>query len=839
MTLKKHYLRSFSILGIASMAATVAPLASGQGGSSADVLQEIVVTARKRAESLQEVPVAVTALSGEDLRLKGVTRPDDLKYHTPGLEIRNQSIQRNSITYFIRGQGQTFGSSPSVVTYFAEAPLGNTVRVSIGNNSQLFDLESVQVLKGPQGTLFGRSSTGGAVLFEPRKPSGEFGGYIEQTIGSYDWRETRAAVDIPLIEGVLNARLAGSVVRRDGFTKTINTGQHLDDRNRDNFRLGLTFTPTEWLDSYLMYARNEVDENNSGTVLFNFLEGFPIYNTTPGVGLGWFAIQGLCGAINPGNPAGAQSCAGQRIGLMNQLREGLIAEEQRVKSGGDDAKRKNVAGAPLIFKGKTDQLLNITSFNLGEVGFLGDVTVKNIFSTVRNLGVRTKYDGGNPLPNGLVYNNFDFRNFEPVGSSAADGSNDWLDDYSEEFQISGDIDGKHSWILGYYQEVQKFDLNYPPLFATFANVFSPSFSPTVVGGFSTNQREEQIGYFAQTSIDLSDWLLDGLHLTLGYRYTETESTRNTTPIDQLALALSGNLVPGPVEVSRPTLKDSAPSWTAGLDWQINADVLVYITHRRGFKPGGSNVTAVQDINDAPPGFVLNYDPETVDDVELGIKADWTLAGRPVRTNAAVYQMWYEDIQRSESIGDPFGAPTTQVNNIAKAEIFGAELTAMMMVSDRLQVSLNYSYIDPEYTEWPGTTTSVLTGETLLLEDSPYVGTPEHQGTLTVRYTVPLADEWGEVALMADYYRQSSVWLNDTALADGFGKEDPYGNLNLRADWFGVMGSSFDFALFVRNATDELHAVAYPSFYAFVGTAGAVYNEPRMWGAQLRYRFGSE
>jgi len=825
-TLRRHA----TGMGIMALATITAPPLLAQSGVSG--LEEIVVTARKREESLQEVPVSVSALGTDDLRIKGITKPDDLKFHTPGLEIRNQSIQRNSISYFIRGQGQTFGSSPSVVTYFADAPLGNGARISIGNNTQMFDLASVQVLKGPQGTLFGRSSTGGAVLFAPQRPSGEFGGFIEQTLGEYNWRETTGAVDIPIVEGVLNARLAANIVRRDGFTKAINTGQKLDDRSRDSYRLGIEFTPTEWLTSYGMYAHNEVDENNSGSVLLNVNENFPLYNTTPGAGPGWFAVQQLCGAL-PGDP---QACASQRLGILNSLRDQLIAEEHRVKTGGDSAKRRNMAGGELIFKGKTEQLLNITTVDLGELGFLGDVSIKNVFSTVRNLGVRTTYDGGNPLPNGLVYNNWDYQNFQAVPSSAASGKNDWLDDYSEEFQVMGDIGGKHSWIVGYYIEKQKFDLNYPPLFATFGNALSPTFSPTIVGGFSANQKDEQKGYFAQTTFDLSDWLVDGLKLTTGYRWTESTGTRGQIPIDQMELMVNGNLVPGPVFDNRPGVDDSAPSWTVSLDYQMNDDTLVYLAHRRGFKPGGTNTAS--NPQNPPKGFVLNYDPETVDDIELGIKADWAIGDMPVRTNAAIYKMWYEDVQRNENIGD-LGAPTTQVNNIAKAEIQGLELSTQLLVTDRLELSLTYSYIDAEYKEWPGYVTNVITGELLPYIDSPYTGTPENQGTIAVRYTLPTPSEWGDITLMADYYRQSSVWLNDTALEDGFGKEGGYGNLNLRADWSNVFNTPFDVALFVRNATDDIHAVALNSYYAFVGTASAVYSEPRMWGAQVRYRFGAQ
>lgn len=802
--------------------------------ASPGLLEEVVVTARKREESIQDVPIAITALSAEELRVKGVTRPDDLKFHTPGLEIRTQSVQRASISYFIRGQGQTFGSAPSVVTYFADAPFGNGQRVSIGNNSHLFDLASVQVLKGPQGTLFGRSTTGGAILFSPQRPGDQFGGFVQATAGSYDWFETTAAVDIPIVENVLNARLAANIVRRDGFTKALNTGQDLDDRNRDSFRFGLEFTPNERINSYFMYARTDVDENNSSAVLYDFNQSSPLYNTTPGAGQAWFAIQGLCGAITGGNASAAQACANQRLARLDQLREGLLAEEARVRNGGDSAKRYNVAGGELVLEGGIDQLLNITSFDIGKVGFLGDITFKNVFSTIRNRGVASKYDAGSPLPNALVYNNFDMANFQPIASGAADGSNDWLDDYSEEFQILGTIDNRHSWIVGIYHEEQKYDLTYPPLFSAYADVFSPTGSPQVVAAFGADQTEKQKGYFAQTTVDLSQWLAQRLSLTLGYRWSESTRSGGNLPADQAQLA-QGNLAPGTTYMPRPDMEDSAPSWTVSLDYQLNNDTLLYLAHRRGFKPGGQNVSPSQPV----AGFTATYDPETVDDVELGMKADWTIGGRPLRTNAAVYKMWYEDIQRSETFATTGGVPFTQVNNIAKAEIQGLELSGQVQLTDRLLVGLTYSYIDAAYTEWPGLVTNIITGAQLELEDSPYVGTPEHQGTLTLRYTLPTPGEWGEMTFSADYYRQSSVWLNDTALQDGFGKEEGYGNLNVRLDWANIFGKPVDLAVFAKNATDETYAVTMAGFYNVVGTAFQVYNEPRMVGAELRYRFGAQ
>src|SRR5690554_4597208 len=232
-----------------------APGSASREGTMVTSIDETVVPARRREENLQEVPIAISALTSEDLRVKGVTKADELKFHIPGLESRSSATSRNSISYFIRGQGQTYEGGPSVVTYFAEAPQ----RGPLGNNSQMFDLASVQVLKGPQGTLFGRSSTGGAILFSPQRPTDGLGGHLEQTLGDYNWRETTAALNVPLIDGVLKARVATNIIRRDGFTKAMNTGQTLDDSSRNSYRLGLEFNPTSWLNSYLMYARNEVD----------------------------------------------------------------------------------------------------------------------------------------------------------------------------------------------------------------------------------------------------------------------------------------------------------------------------------------------------------------------------------------------------------------------------------------------------------------------------------------------------------------------------------------------------------------------------------------------------
>src|SRR5690606_16093704 len=305
--------------------------------------------------------------------------------------------------------------------------------------------------------------------------------------------------------------------------------------------------------------------------------------------------------------------------------------------------------------------------------------------------------------------------------------------------------------------------------------------------------------------------------------------------DGMAFLSQGNLIPS-TGTPRPQVRDEATTHNIGVDYQLSPDMLLYVVSRTGYKPGGANVAPPQGAVIA--GFSDSYGAEEVKDIEFGMKADWDLGGMSLRTNAAVFRTWYNNIQRAETLSLN-GTPFTQTGNIAKARIDGLELTAWLQATERLSLSLNYSYLDPEYRQWPGFTTVVLTGEQKPFIDSPFVSTPENQGTLSIRYVLPTPAEWGDISASGDYYVQSSVHLNDTELADGFGKQSGYDNLNLRVEWSNVVGAPVDLALFVNNVMDDIHAQSLNSFYSVVGTANAVYSEPRMWGAEVRYRFGSE
>ena len=822
----------------AAQDATNQPVEAGPTTAAAAAANgDIVVTARRREESIQRVPVAVTALGAEELRTKSIRTTYDLAANTPGLQVRGAAASRNQPEYFIRGQGASFGTPPGVIVYFAESSLG-----PVGGSS-FFDIESVQVLKGPQGTLFGRSTTGGAVLFTPRKPGRDFGGFVDVEVGNLAYRQVTAAFDVPIMSDKVGLRVAFKSEQRDGYTRSLSTGQKQDERNRQSYRISLMLKPVDALQIYTLYQEDRLDEAPGSNVLINYDRNTTsLLNTSPG-GRGLLTVQGLCGALNPGNPTGAASCISTRVGRLDALRNGYAAEFARIQGGGDKAKRFTQTG----ITGQTDRLrsksafvVNNTSLNLGELAFLGDVTIKNIFATTKsyyNTGIRSI--GGTPFENGRNYTGVDFTNGQFVPTIY--GRADWGDNFTEEFQVSGDIPDVLDWIVGYYKASSKTDITSSPFFASFNNAFTnPLDRNGPIGGYTVNSRRIEEGLFGQGTLDLSR-LVNGLHFTGGYRKTTSISSSGTRPTIFVADPLGGSFMPGAAPTAAPfVFREKADSYSATVDWQVNPSLLVYLAHRRGFKPGGINGIAL--ANPGVPGLTVQFGPEVVKDYEFGTKARWSIGSIRGRTNLAAYYQDYTGLQRTQQLASPNPpfATFTQTNNIGAARIQGLELENLIQLSDRLTLTANYGYIDAKYTDYPGTTRDI-NGVLHPNIDTPYTGTAKHQLTLDARYRLPVAKSVGEIFAGVQLYAQSGVWLDDSALNNPNireGYQPGYQNLNLRLDWNNVGGLPVDASFFVRNATNDTRLSAIANFLTAIGVVNGIYDEPRTYGLQIRVRFGA-
>lgn len=217
-----------------------------QAGSTdgAGRIEEVIVTAQRREQSAQAVPVTVSAFSAEDVQVRNLTQAVDISQYIPNMFGSNNIGLGAANTYFIRGLGTTESlatQDPPVATYVNEIYLARTS----SNNIALFDVQRIEVLRGPQGTLFGRNTTGGAIHVVLQEPHDEREGFLEAGIGSYSNRELRGGVNLPLSARV-RGRLAGYLTDTEGYAKNVTTGERVNHRRAHGLRgsLGVDFTDT-------------------------------------------------------------------------------------------------------------------------------------------------------------------------------------------------------------------------------------------------------------------------------------------------------------------------------------------------------------------------------------------------------------------------------------------------------------------------------------------------------------------------------------------------------------------------------------------------------------------
>ena len=262
-----------STLSLGSFQSGIAQQADRPAASSATGLEEIVVTARRKEEKLQTVPISITVTSGAQLEDQRVQTLADLSFQTPSLAFRN--VQRDA-DGIVNLRGLT-----GVITYLDEVPLGGVSVPGTGGSpgpgggagpGVLYDLDNVQVLKGPQGTLFGRNTTGGAILLQAKKPTDNFEGYVQEQLGNYNDHEFEGAVNIPIVEDKLLMRLSANVAQRDGFTKspTLDGIKDLDNRDYWSERVQITMRPTDDFENDILAFSLYKHENGTGVVL-NYL----------------------------------------------------------------------------------------------------------------------------------------------------------------------------------------------------------------------------------------------------------------------------------------------------------------------------------------------------------------------------------------------------------------------------------------------------------------------------------------------------------------------------------------------------------------------------------------
>lgn len=761
--------------------------------ATAELTGDIVVTARRREESLQAVPVAVTAITPEDLQRRGISSGAELVSATPSLQVQPGLEGRTAARFYIRGQGVGFGGAPpSVVAYFNEVPLD----INGGATFALNDVQTVQVLRGPQGTLFGRNANGGVVLIAPTPPSDHPEGYVDMSFGNYDYVQVNAAASVP-ISSTLGLRVSGQIRRRDGYTRNL-SGKDLDNFDNRSVRAFLRWQPTDGFKNDLVYNYFEGDSNGIGTIL---------------------------SAVRPNTAA---ALAYPRAGLTLQRGPGLTADLAYQQSLGP-----RTVDDPSTYYGERNRIhliTNTTSINIG------DVTLKNIFgyehvnacastpitATRTNFYVASCFDNYLNQNLGLKIN--------PTNVFAQ---------ITEEVNASADLlDGRLEAIAGafFLWDKPTDGAEFGQFRATRAS--KSLFIANVTSAFKDDRSQAAYG---QATYKLTD----GLSITAGVRHTWDQRQLQYGQFTSSANGAAGTfrcVTPGRVATAGPNdcvniYKAKFDDWgyTFGLDWKATSDLLLYAQTRRGYKSGGFNETSAS----AAP----LYGPEVLKDVEVGAKYSFGSSAIRGRLNAAYFHMWYDGIQQQLSIIDAItGGATVVTTNAGGAQADGVELEANLTFFNHFNLSGFYTFMDSRYNNCPsGKPVSQLVPADCFIDagrdvtDSKLLNSPRNTFSVTGSYTQPLGDVGNLTGLISYYTRSSQAFAADNVI-NFEGIAPGYQIVNARLGLEDIGHSGISVAAFVNNVFDRDYISSGQGLGGLIGTTALIYGEPRTYGLNLRATF---
>jgi len=777
---------------------TLPALAQGQESLQ---LEEVVVTARKRTESMQDVPIAVTVFTSQDIQDAGIERPQDFISLTPNVSIVD-TANAGDTQVTIRGQYSTRDAESS----FAYVVDGVLITNPNGFNGELFDVEQIEVLKGPQGALYGRNATSGAILVTTQRPDNEFTGKVMAGVGDDDLVKGQAMVSGPIIKDQLYGRIAFSYRDTDGqfdnkFTGEDDTGNNLEEKN---VRGRMIWEPTEQLTLDATASYRDVE---AGAINFNAVFALP--SAAAGFGVPELAedandhnfryINNITGENNQENTffslkADYELSFGTLtlIGAYDDLEEDLFSD--------------GTSGAFQIYSAVPSDAQDqcIETFNaIGIDGYDALLQPPNLAFP----------DGGPPTTD----NSF----LPPYGADSCDGyqyQERNQESTSFEARLASSSEGRMRWMGGvYYAHIERevivgYGADLGRGFQKTAYV--PPDGPNPTDQLFWDDFDTDVySVFGQIELDV----FERGELALAARYDEEDrEVKNNVPNVLSVNNYGGGFPINPAFDGSGT--DSIPdrdetfdefqpkiTYTQGLTDDLN----VYASYGRGFRSGGFNsigseATVGNEFGTyptAPQNLRDDYDKEVTDTVELGMKSDW-LDGR-LRFNAAAFYTEIDDYQFFNFFAGPFGLLRV-VSNIDEVEIYGAEFDFAWAVHEYVTLTGGYGMIDTEIKQ--NDNRPFTEGN-----DLPYA--PEGSGALSLDFKMPV---WGDLEFVSrlDYEYVGETWFHSVQNDDtvnfftqfGFGesnfdnqRRDDYWKMNLRA---GIAGEHWSIMAWSQNVTDE-------------------------------------
>ncbi|MFL6619095.1 MAG: TonB-dependent receptor domain-containing protein, partial [Povalibacter sp.] len=569
----------------------------GYGATGMLELEEIIVTARRRAEDLQNTPVAVTALSGDALDMRSVRSIDALAQFVPNMQFDSAaplSGAAYNATIFIRGVGQNdfaIFSDPGVAVYLDGVYLGR----SIGGVMDLLDVAQIEVLRGPQGTMFGRNTIGGAVILSSREPDASFGGDLGVSVGSLNRQEIRATLNLP-INQELTTRWSAVTTQRDGYETRLTDDDKLGDKEATTARAQLAWRPSERLAAKFIFDATRVRQSSAPLTLIDVATtGVPflnLYNSLVAPTLGITA------------PDGSHT--------INSA--WLTHDIDQTHAGGRSINNLDSQGAALTIDSR-----------------VGATSLRSI-TAWRHLAAEFARDGDNtPFTYRETFNDDDQEQFsQELQWSGSDAAHkiDWVSGlyYFHEDAVEN---GRAILVPGLYVALEALDLAPGQTWCGMAgeNPRPTAKCPTSLryGGAAfhdnnvltdldvdllTHVRNRSMAVFGQGTHGFGQ----GWSVTAGLRLTRDEKE-----IDLTHRRRASNVYIVGTADSPQQFETSSSELTPklGLEWQMHPDAMLYASYARGFKSGGFNGRPLVNSDE-----VTRYDPEIVDSYELGAKTRW-------------------------------------------------------------------------------------------------------------------------------------------------------------------------------------------------------------------------
>ena len=825
--------------------------------------EPIIVTATLRAMDVQDIPLAVTAVAPEALEREGVSDIKTLSSISPSFNIQSSQTETQGTSIKIRGVGTTGNNTglESSVGVFIDGVYQSRPGVALGD---LVDLERLEILRGPQGTLFGRNTSAGALNITTKRANlSEIEGFANASYGNYNFMNVQGGVSVPVVQDVAAVRLSGTYRKRDGFLKS-STGAESNNRDRYMLRGQLYMEPNADISIRLLADYSKVDENCCDAVIVRETELAP-----------FAAFHGLAndGVDQFGRPA-LQNLATNGQLFVNGAKQWGVSGELKWDFGGA---KLTYIGSYRDFKSNSTQESDFVSLAIFTTGAGGQNSRAGILPTGNKIKTMTQ----------------ELR----LQGTAFDDSLDWL---IGGFYSTEDIVEDQTMTFGTDYQRANSAFNFGPAlgvnplftFTAFGNGGVPVNSAGSFGENRFSQDAKSFSVFTHNVINFTD----KLSLTLGARYVDEKKTASFDQLNAsngacqasvngvLSGAYTGIGLPGavqsgivglncfpfaaPVTLTAPAalggglasrflpvprewsnvFKDDEITYTAQVGYKANPDLLLYAGYSHGFKSGGFNLdpTAANITNSgavlagggtvAPVYADPRFKSEKVDQIELGVKATFG----PIKANLALFDMKMSDFQVLEFTGVQF-----LTFNVNSARSTGAELELFGDFGNYMRGNLALTYADARY---PNNCADGVAPDALAsvvrLCGQDLTNAPKFTGVAGLTYDGPLnSSGWGLLVSGSVNYSDSrttrTIDLDTDNLPVPLARQQSYFKMNGRIG-LTTPDERFTFELWGTNLSNEITRgiTANTPLRGGAGTRSLIgfVEEPRMYGLTVRARF---